>query len=175
MAIYLSRKKGGTVATPITPSNSSPAQMTANVAVNPTANGYAIASYDSVTPSSTPTSVSANDVVKIGGSGVIVDSIQNCKVGTATLSSNTSTTIELGFTPKYICTRHGFSNTTFFINVYNEDVRSGYSIFGGTSANLSWTAFPTTDTNRLNSLTSTGFVFNKVSAGATTLSYFAIG
>lgn len=75
MAIYLSRKKGGTVATPITPSNSSPAQMTANVAVNPTVNGYAIESYDSVTPSSTPTSISSGDIVKIGGSGVIVDSI----------------------------------------------------------------------------------------------------
>lgn len=138
MAIYLSRKKGGTIATPITPSNSSPAQMTANTPVNPTGNGYAIASYDtifpmamnpeqiedgkiyqaisngyaignypfemypsndnpqgvhspnyyhawddgyviesysSVTPSSTPTSVSSGDIVKIGGSGVIVDSI----------------------------------------------------------------------------------------------------
>lgn len=54
MAIYLSRKKGGTVATPITPSNSSPAQMTANVAVNPTANGYAIASYEEIdVPSAT--------------------------------------------------------------------------------------------------------------------------
>lgn len=106
MAIYLSRKKGGTVATPITPSNSNPAQMTANTPVNPTGNGYAIASYntktpsnsspvaltsgeidkiggngyaiqsyDMITPSSTPTSVSAFDVVMIGGSGVIVDSI----------------------------------------------------------------------------------------------------
>lgn len=50
MAIYLSRKKGGTVATPITPSNSSPAQMTANTPVNPTANGYAIQSYDDIYP-----------------------------------------------------------------------------------------------------------------------------
>ena len=75
MAIYLSRKKGGVTPTSITPSNSSPAQMTANVAVNPTANGYAIQSYDSVTPSGTPTSVSSGDIVKIGGSGVIVDSV----------------------------------------------------------------------------------------------------
>lgn len=125
----------------ITPSNSSPAQMTANSPVNPTANGYAIASYEEidvpsavythniwpdmptisrvgalvgveqlhfhsldpsnsnpttisdgeiyragnagkavasvtdVTPSSTPTSVSMDDVVHIQGSGVIVDNI----------------------------------------------------------------------------------------------------
>ena len=50
MAIYLSRKKGGTVATPITPSNSSPAQLTADTPVNPTANGYAISTYEDKTP-----------------------------------------------------------------------------------------------------------------------------
>ena len=61
--------------TPITPSNSSPASMTANTGYKPTANGYAISSYDSVTPSSNPESVSSGDIVKIGGSGVIVDSI----------------------------------------------------------------------------------------------------
>ena len=123
MAIYLSRKKGGTVATPITPSNSSPAQMTADTPVNPTANGYAIESYSSitpsnsspatitsgsiykasangkavasvtnVTPSNTPTSVAANDVVKLGGSGFIVDSVpfvQGSKSVTATTSQQT--------------------------------------------------------------------------------------
>lgn len=61
--------------TPITPSNSSPASMTANTGYKPTTNGYAIASYDSVTPSSTPESVASGDIVKIGGSGVIVDAI----------------------------------------------------------------------------------------------------
>lgn len=58
--------------TSITPSNSSPVALTANTAVTPTASGYAIASYDSVTPSSTPTSVSTDDIVKIGGSGVVM-------------------------------------------------------------------------------------------------------
>lgn len=61
--------------TPITPSNSSPASMTANTGYKPTANGYAIASYDSITPSSAPESVASGDIVKIGGSGVIVDAI----------------------------------------------------------------------------------------------------
>lgn len=75
MAIYLSRKKGGTVATPITPSNASPALMTANVAVNPTGNGYAIESYSSITPSSTPTQVVNNQIVKVGGTGIIIDDI----------------------------------------------------------------------------------------------------
>lgn len=105
MAIYLSRKKGGTVATPITPSNSSPAQMTANTPVNPTANGYAIESYDSVTPSSTPTSVSANDIVKIGGSGVIVDSIPTPT--SLTPSNTTPATITSG--NSYTATANGYA------------------------------------------------------------------
>ena len=61
--------------TPITPSNASPASMTSGTGYKPTANGYAIESYDSVTPSSSPASVSSGDVVKIGGSGVIVDAV----------------------------------------------------------------------------------------------------
>ena len=61
--------------TPITPSNASPASMTSGTGYKPTANGYAISSYDSVTPSSTPESVASGDIVKIGGSGVIVDAI----------------------------------------------------------------------------------------------------
>lgn len=167
MAIYLSRKKGGTVATPITPSNSSPAQMTANVAVNPTANGYAIQSYDdiypglvaqmiedgeiylshgnmyvihnqpitiypsntnprfvddahiyyeigygsgyviedyySVTPSSTPETVSAGNMVQINGSGVIVDSVPTPT--SLTPSNSSPATITSGAT--YTATANG--------------------------------------------------------------------
>ena len=65
----------GGSATPITPSNANPVALSSGVAVEPTANGYAIQSYDSVTPSSTPASVASGDIVKIGGSGVIVDSV----------------------------------------------------------------------------------------------------
>lgn len=58
-----------------TPSNSSPAVLESGEIDKIGGNGYAIQHYDMVTPSSTPTSVSAYDVVMIGGSGVIVDSI----------------------------------------------------------------------------------------------------
>lgn len=61
--------------TSITPSNSLPSVLVSGSAVMPTANGLAISSLDNVTPSSTPTSVSSGDIVKIGGNGVIVDSI----------------------------------------------------------------------------------------------------
>lgn len=63
---------GGSTPTSITPSNSSPAALTANNPVNPTANGYAIESYSSKTPSdSTPPSVSSGDIVKMGGVGYL--------------------------------------------------------------------------------------------------------
>ena len=75
MAFIPANIGGGESSTPITPSNSNPAALTANTSVKPTTNGYAIASYDSVTPSSTPESVASGDIVKIGGSGVIVDAI----------------------------------------------------------------------------------------------------
>lgn len=75
MAFIPANIGGGESSTPITPSNSSPVALTANTSVKPTTNGYAIASYDSVTPSSTPESVASGDIVKIGGSGVIVDSV----------------------------------------------------------------------------------------------------
>ena len=82
--------------TPITPSNSSPASMTANTGYKPTANGYAIASYDSVTPSSTPESVASGDMVKIGGSGVIVDAIPT---PTSITPSNSSPVVLTADTP----------------------------------------------------------------------------
>jgi len=61
--------------TSITPDNSSPVQMTTGNEYSVSRTGYAIQSYDSITPSSTPESVSSGDIVKIGGSGVIVDAI----------------------------------------------------------------------------------------------------
>lgn len=54
MAMYRcgSNSGGGVTPTPITPSDSTPAALTANTPVNPTANGYAIVSQpQSVTPS----------------------------------------------------------------------------------------------------------------------------
>ena len=60
---------GGT-ATPITPSNSSPAAMTANTPVNPTANGYAIESYTEVVPSNaSPATLSNGSIYKIKTNG----------------------------------------------------------------------------------------------------------
>lgn len=61
----------------ITPSNSTPAQMSANTPVNPTANGYAIESYNSLTPTSVPHTVQTNSIIKFNGNASIVDIINS--------------------------------------------------------------------------------------------------
>ena len=66
---------GGT-ATPITPSNSSPAQMTANSPVIPTANGYAIESYSNLTPSdSSSATITSGNMYKAMANGKAVENV----------------------------------------------------------------------------------------------------
>ena len=57
------------------PSNDDPAQLSRFSTYYMNGNGYAIESYDSVTPSSTAHAVANGDVVKIGGGGFIVSSL----------------------------------------------------------------------------------------------------
>ena len=74
MAIYLSRKKGGVTPTSITPSNSSPAALTANTAVTPTTNGYAIESYLDVYPDNDyPAQIASDVVVVFKGAGHVIE------------------------------------------------------------------------------------------------------
>lgn len=56
----------------ITPSNSTPAQMTANTPVNPTANGYAIESYYNLTPSNTPAIINNDRIYKPSDNGFAI-------------------------------------------------------------------------------------------------------
>ena len=63
--------------TSITPSNSSPVALTANTPVNPTASGYAIESYDSVTPSSTIKYISSNKIIKFNSEGYIISGYES--------------------------------------------------------------------------------------------------
>ena len=95
MAIYLSRKKGGVTPTSITPSNSSPAALTANSAVTPTANGYAIASYNSVTPGSLPYMVRPNDIIKFEDPGYIIDMIADVRPSSAPVEIQSGNNIHL--------------------------------------------------------------------------------
>lgn len=61
---------GSASATSITPSNSSPAAMTANTAYKPSADGYAISSYSSITPSNdSPPAVGTSSLYKMSSAG----------------------------------------------------------------------------------------------------------
>lgn len=72
---YAAGGGGGVTPTSITPSNSSPASMTAGNAYEPTANGYAISSYSSITPSSSsPVSLSSGSIYKPSSSGYAIAS-----------------------------------------------------------------------------------------------------
>lgn len=94
MAIYLSRKKGGAVATPITPSNASPAALTANTPVNPTANGYAIASYNTKTPSNfSPVALTSGEIDKINGNGYAIESYSSITPSNSSPATITSGSI----------------------------------------------------------------------------------
>jgi hypothetical protein len=70
--------------------------LTANSAVTPTANGYAIASYDTVDPLSTPTSVAADDIVKFVGSGKVVDDITSITPSSTPTSVSSGDNIHIG-------------------------------------------------------------------------------
>jgi len=60
--------------TSITPSDSSPVALTANVAVKPSASGYAIESNPTaITPSTVGAAVASGDMIRIGGSGYVVN------------------------------------------------------------------------------------------------------
>lgn len=137
MAFIPANIGGSASGTNLTPSNSSPAQIASGSDYHATANGYAIASYDSVTPSSTAVSVAADDIVKIGGSGVIVDSIptptettlwQNsdptANMGTKTLISNFSSMIQDYDYLKFIWHTSTTDNTEMFIIVSVTDYKA---------------------------------------------------
>lgn len=96
---------GGDITTPITPSNASPAPMNSGTGYKPTANGYAISSYDSVTPSSTPESVASGDIVKIGGSGVIVDAIPT----PTSITPDNSSPVQMTTGNEYSVSRTGYA------------------------------------------------------------------
>lgn len=134
MAFYrcMGGNGGGTTPTSITPSNSSPAAMSSGGVYQPTANGYAIESYDSKTPSdSTPPTVSSGDIVKMGGAGYLYETQFPDFAGAPdvnwynmTAGSSGTASITVTQKPRYIiCAitsrNSNYSFRTIFIDVEN--------------------------------------------------------
>ena len=98
----------GGSATPITPSNANPVALISGVAVEPTANGYAIQSYDNITPPSSPQAISSGDILKMIGNGYVIDTYS-----TATPSDNTPPQLSQGYV--YVPNGNGY----LYENQYN--------------------------------------------------------
>ena len=179
---YAAGGGGGVTPTSITPSDSSPASMSAGTAYEPTVNGYAIESYSNVTPSSSGTYF-ASGIAKMLTSGYAYDSQPAaCKTGSVTTSTSTTTYVNLGFEPKYIAVIAWQTYNKFLVNIYNSDVTSNYQIRAVKASSDSSSAvgppmpYTGTGTNYIASIDSTGFTLTKVGATyGTTAYYFAIG
>ena len=147
---------GGVTPTSITPSNSTPASMSSGGVYQPTANGYAIESYDSKTPSdSTPPSVASGDIVKMGGAGYLYASQQQgVKTGSLTIDSTVSKeyTINTGLSSITHFDLHAYSNKSNygtgmqFYNRWDSDDSSNQYILSRYASNgtTSKTALSTT-------------------------------
>lgn len=92
--------------------------------------------------------------------------------GTVATSSSSSTTITLGFKPKYIATVLGTaSNAT--MNIYNEDLSSTTAKYAGSSTYSSRYTIGNTTPYRITQITDTGFVMG--TSNGSDLYYFAVG
>ena len=161
--------------TDITPSDSSPVSMSSGSIYKAGSAGYAIASNPtSVTPSASGVYFSSG-IKKMASSGYAYSSQQpKTATGSFNLTTSANMTITLGFKPKYICVYGG--STANPICVYSEDVSTSKYYSGSSSAYVTNYNLPSTTTNRINSITSDGFIMNKASsAGVGTYRYFAIG
>jgi len=95
------------------------------------------------------------------------------KSGTFTASTSATKTVSLGFEPKYIATIT-FTSSNYLINIYNYDL--GYAIYAGNTTYTTKYTLTNTTNNRINSISSTGFVFGKASSSNyTSVYYFALG
>ena len=116
-------------------------------------------------------------LVEVKGISVALPpSVGNVKVGTFTASTSTTTTVDIGFKPKYLMVMNLNSSNTGGTNVYDEDALGANKILSATTqVYVTNRSLPSTTLNTIASISNTGFTYNKVSSGYTTGYYFAIG
>ena len=180
-AIYKPAYNGYAISsyTALTPSDSSPVPLSAQTVyrvTNGSSGGYAIASYQSKTPSASGTAFDAGFVKMSQGGYAYSSQPPACKAGSATLSTSTTTTITLGFTPKYICYRVANNSNPYVLACYDERFSTTKYLAGTTAGSVTQVSVGTTNAFGLASISSTGFTVNKAASSATTsLQYFAMG
>lgn len=90
--------------------------------------------------------------------------------GSYNATTSATATVTLGFQPSYIAIIG-----SDIINVYDSSYNPTYGYYAGSSTSVTqYIMGSSTGTNRIQSITSTGFIMNKSSKN-TTMYYFAIG
>lgn len=166
-----------------TPSDSSPVELTSGNFYNMGGNGYAIQSYSS--PSQAQLDAGyyfPSGFVKMPSSGYAYSSqLKACKTGSVTLSTSTTTSVTLGFEPKFICVWTYKDASHMNSVIYNSSLSTSKQMNGamnGSTTSAAYNDMPYTSTGvgRINSINSTGFVIGKANTTfGTTAYYFAIG
>lgn len=166
--------------TDIMPSNASPVRLNSANVYRTMSSGYAIQYYNDETPSDIdPPIITTGNIIKATANGYLYATQQsggNVATGTFTASTSGTTTVSIGFEPKYLMVMNLNSSDTGGINVYDEDALGTTHILSATTAvTVTRRSLPSTTLNTIASVSSTGFTYNKVSSGYTTGYYFAIG
>lgn len=165
------------------PSNVTPGTLTSGEFYQPNRNGYAIQSYSS--PSQAQLDAGyyfSSGFVKMPSSGYAYSSQRTaCKTGSVTLSTSTTTSVTLGFEPKFICVWIYKDASHMNSVIYNSSLSTSKQMNGamnGSTTSAAYNDMPYTSTGvgRINSINSTGFVIGKANTTfGTTAYYFAIG
>ena len=170
----------------ITPKNSNPPTLLLDhIYKIKTRNGIAIGAVNTVFPSDDdPPLLPVGSYNFVNGRpGYLYATKQKIKTGTVTLSTSTTTYVNIGFKPKYIGLIVYKDDTHFNISIYNENISDSYTYRGtkngGTVTCTSFalpTSSSTSNTSKILSIDSTGFTIDKASSTfGTTAKYFAIG
>lgn len=154
--------------TSITPSNSSPVELTANVAVKPSAAGYAIESYATETPSDAyPPIIPNGKIIKANGAGRFTKNgfpflgyppdktYQNNTAGTSGAAD-----ITVSQKPRYIVVAIWGRNSNYrgFLGVVNVEQQKGYRMgyVASGAVNESWSGY----SNYLTTISATKVTYN---------------
>lgn len=165
--------------TDITPSSSAPSMSNGTVYKAGGA-GYAIDSYTSISSSQLTNGVYfTSGFKKMASSGYAYATEQPLvKVGSGTLSTTADTVFTVGFKPKYLAIRiTNDAGTALHVDAFYDERFSttNYQTCGAASY-LQSVALGSTSSNRLKTISSTGFTWTKSSSSVNVnLQYFAIG
>lgn len=127
---------------------------------------------------STATNAQTIPIQVVGIKVELPPTVGNVKTGTFTASSGTTVTVDCGFQPKKIYIYNLVGTTSMFVNIYDENVSSTYTIgaYRSSSSTNGCNSYALGGGNNgvIQSITDTGFTF-KGSTVMSTLYYTAIG